>query len=70
MTKESAKTHETVNVIVVGGGDVAAEDANYLSNLIPNAKVTMLLRRDSFRASKAMVDRVLANPKVTGLDNT
>lgn len=47
------KNQETV---IVGGGDTACEDAHYLSKLC--TKVTMLLRRDEFRASKIMMDRV------------
>ena len=43
-------------VIVVGGGDTAAEEATYLANLC--SKVTMLVRKGEFRASKAMVHRV------------
>lgn len=49
-------------VIVVGGGDTAAEEATYLSKLC--SKVTMLVRKDSFRASKAMVHRVLNTPNI------
>jgi thioredoxin reductase (NADPH) len=44
------------DVIVVGGGDTAAEEATYLSNICN--KVTMLVRKDHFRASKAMEKRV------------
>lgn len=49
-------------VIVVGGGDTAAEEATYLSNLA--AKVTMLVRKGEFRASKAMVHRVMNTPNI------
>lgn len=49
-------------VVVVGAGDTAAEEATYLSNLC--SKVTMLVRRDEFRASKAMVNRVLKTPNI------
>lgn len=49
-------------VIVVGGGDTAAEEATYLANLC--SKVTLLVRRDEFRASKAMVHRVNSTPNI------
>ena len=48
-------------VAIVGGGDTAAEEATYLSNIC--SKVTMLVRRDEMRASKAMQHRVI--PKKT-----
>jgi len=49
-------------VAVVGGGDTAAEEASYLSNLVE--KVYLIHRRDELRASKAMQNRVLKNPKI------
>lgn len=45
------------DVVVVGAGDTAAEEATYLSKICN--KVTLLVRKDYFRASKVMVDRVM-----------
>ena len=56
------------DVVIVGAGDTAAEEATYLAKLCK--KVTMLVRRDEFRASKTMVHRVLKTPNIEILYNT
>ncbi|MEY4969355.1 MAG: thioredoxin-disulfide reductase, partial [Bacteroidota bacterium] len=49
-------------VVIVGGGDTAAEEASYLAKLCP--KVTMLVRKGELRASKAMQNRIMATPNI------
>jgi thioredoxin reductase (NADPH) len=55
------------DVIVVGGGDTAMEESMYLSGLCKT--VTLVHRRESFRASKTMQERVVKNPKIKLLTN-
>ena len=56
------------DVVIVGAGDSACEEAHYLSKLC--TKVTMLVRRDEFRASKIMANRVKNTANITVLFNT
>jgi thioredoxin reductase (NADPH) len=49
-------------ILVVGGGDSACDEAMYLSNL--SDKVTMIHRKDRFRAQKALAERVISNPRI------
>ncbi len=60
--------YKNMEVAVVGGGDTACEEASYLANIC--SKVFLIVRKDYLRASKAMQDRVLANPKIEVLFET
>ena len=56
------------DVVIVGAGDTACEEASYLSKICTN--VTMLVRKDSFKASAAMEKRVRNTPNIKILFNT
>lgn len=63
-----AAFYKDLNTIVVGGGDSAMEDATALSKFAKS--VTIIHRRDSFKASKVMQNRVLSNPKIKVIWNS
>ena len=60
--------YKNQKVVIVGAGDSACEEAHYLSKLC--TKVTMLVRRDEFRASKIMANRVQNTDNIEILFNT
>tara|TARA_B000000477_G_scaffold12961_2_gene11033 strand:- start:5383 stop:6318 length:936 start_codon:yes stop_codon:yes gene_type:complete len=60
--------YKNQEVVIVGGGDSACEEAHYLSKLC--SKVTMLVRKSQFRASKIMQDRVIKTANIEILYNT
>src|SRR3984957_10987749 len=60
--------HRGGKIMVIGGGDSAMEEANFLTRF--GAEITLVHRSENFRASKIMLDRALSNAKIKFLPNT
>jgi thioredoxin reductase (NADPH) len=60
--------YKNVEVCVIGGGDTACEEANFLTKFA--SKVHLIHRRDQLRASKVMAERALGNPKISPIWNS